>query len=349
MAANVTGRKRPLRSLQEDEPPPSRGGRAYSQDFRRNALNQLNAGVPVDQIGVSDRTLRRWRQRQEEQGTANAYERQGNHEMRRFGPGDIALLIHYRLTFPKAQADEIITYIANNSFQHSIYSRQDITLMEKRLGFTRKVGSSRAFQSLLAHNQMRRQLFWSQPPPVGVHGLDRNRLIDIDEGGFSITSSVRSHGKAYRCVRVVQSGSYTRTRPWNLILAIDAQGRCWHRLSRENTNQFVYRDFVQTIMNSLPPQGTPAFVARTFMHDNLSAHLAATVTNAIVGGGHHVIPRPPYMPSDGPIEYAINQVQNGLNLRMNSIRNDDDLLVAMNDAIGSLNGLGATFDHCGYT
>ena len=228
--------------------------------------------------------------------------------------GDLALLIHCRLTFPKAHADEVRAYIANYSPHQSLYSRQDVHDMEKRLEMTRKRESSRALQSLLPLNVMRR-LFWSEPPPVGCHGLDRNLLIDVDEAGLSLNSCVRSYGKARRGQRVVEAGSYTRARTWNLILAIDANGRRWHRFSLANTNQFVYRDFIETVMGSLPPQGSPAFVARTFMHDSLGAHLTGNVTTAIYMGGYNVLPRPPYMPSDAPIEYVINQVQEGLKKR----------------------------------
>ena len=133
--------------------------------------------------------------------------------MRRFRSGDLALLIHCRLTFPKAHADEVRAYIANYSPHQSLYSSQDIHDMEERLEMTRKRGSSRALQSLLPLNMMRRRLFWSEPLPVGCHGLDRNLLIDVDEAGFSLNSCVRSYGKARRGQRVVEAGTYTRTRP----------------------------------------------------------------------------------------------------------------------------------------
>ena len=132
--------------------------------------------------------------------------------MRRFRSGDLALLIHCRLTFPKAHADEVRAYIANYSPHQSLYSSQDIHDMEERLEMTRKRGSSRALQSLLPLNMMRRRLFWSEPLPVGCHGLDRNLLIDVDEAGFSLNSCVRSYGKARRGQRVVRLAGQLRGR-----------------------------------------------------------------------------------------------------------------------------------------
>ena len=33
-------------------------------------------------------------------------------------------------------------------------------------------------------NQLRHDLFWNQPPPLGVAGINRRRYIDFDECGF---------------------------------------------------------------------------------------------------------------------------------------------------------------------
>ena len=220
-AADPRGRKRPLQTMQQARPVrlhPSRGGRGYSEAFREQAIVQSDAGVPSHLIDACERPIQRWRARQAQLGTCRAYEQQGNHEMLRFRSGDLALLIHCRLTFPKSHADEVrAAYIANYSPQQSIYSRQDIHDMEERLEMPRKGGSSRALQSLLPLNKMCCRHFWSEPPPVGWHGLDRNLLIDVDEvvvvGGGSLNSRVRSYGKARRGQRVVEAGTYTRTRP----------------------------------------------------------------------------------------------------------------------------------------
>ena len=166
-AADPRGRKRPLHTLQPARPHPSRGGAGYSEAYREQAIAQYDAGVPSHLIGPCERSIRRWRARQAQLGTCRPYERQGNHEMLRFRSGDLALLIHCRLTFPKAHADEVRAYIANYSPHQSLYSRQDIHDMEERLEMTRKRGSSPALQSLLPLNMMRRRLFWSEPPPVG--------------------------------------------------------------------------------------------------------------------------------------------------------------------------------------
>ena len=48
---------------------------------------------------------------------------------------DELLLIIYRLAYPKAMAAEIIVFIALESTNHRIYSHQDISRAETRLGF----------------------------------------------------------------------------------------------------------------------------------------------------------------------------------------------------------------------
>ena len=55
--------------------------------------------------------------------------------------------------------------------------------MEKRVGFTRKVGSLTANQAFTPSVLLRRDLYWTRPYPLGVRGTPRNLLIDIDECG----------------------------------------------------------------------------------------------------------------------------------------------------------------------
>ena len=89
-----------------------------------------------------------------------------------------------RLVHPKAQADEGIAFVAMHSRHPRLYSRQDISTREKELGFTRKMGSSTAFQAFTPINIQRRRNFWSLTYPFGVVNTPRAGLIDIDECGL---------------------------------------------------------------------------------------------------------------------------------------------------------------------
>jgi transposase len=106
-----------------------------------------------------------------------------------------------------------------------------------------------------------------------------------------------------------------------------------------------FNNFIQTIINSFPV-GHPQ---RTFMWDNLNAHLSATVYNTVTFAGHRVLNRPPYMPKDGPIEYVFNHLQNELNRRIQSISDDVSFRTQVHNIITQLGpGFDATFVHCGY-
>ena len=54
------------------------------------------------------------------------------------------LLVVYRLVYPKAEADEVIAFIAQHSRFPRLYSRSDISIAEKAVGLTRKRGSTTA-------------------------------------------------------------------------------------------------------------------------------------------------------------------------------------------------------------
>jgi hypothetical protein len=90
----------------------------------------------------------------------------------------------YRAAFPKASADEIRGHIARTHFQ--LYSRQDISDAEKRLGLTRKRGCTTANQALSAANLLKRQMFWNMPPPLGIVGTAPWE-IDFDEWGMYVS------------------------------------------------------------------------------------------------------------------------------------------------------------------
>lgn len=80
----------------------------------------------------SPSSLQRWTfngtGRKRKRGNVGATNLRGEHQL---------LLVVYRLTYPKATADEVRTFIALHSANPRIYSRPDITKRETELGFKR--------------------------------------------------------------------------------------------------------------------------------------------------------------------------------------------------------------------
>ncbi len=102
-------------------------------------------------------------------------------------------------------------------------------------------------------------------------------------------------------------------------------------------------------MQSLPsPHGPIPGPVRTFLWDNLTSHHSPVVVNSVYAAGHRIVPRPPYRPCDGPIEYVFNQLEQRLKDKLYVIRSDVDLVHWVNIIVMNLSGFDATFVHCGY-
>ena len=249
----------------------------------------MGAGAALTPSAAS---LARWSRNGVEQGVqtgnAPAYNLRGEH---------LYLLALARLLYPTAEADEIIVFIAMHSVHPRIYSRPDISGAEAWLGLTRKRGSTTAEQAMLPRARLRRRLFFTQPHPLGIVGTPRPLLIDSDEAGVWVEKCTRSYGKAYSGVAVREVGKYGHGEKWSLILAIDCQDRRWVRFAKvAGTTTEIFDAFVKTILNDLPPPLVPVNPGpqRTFIWDNLGAHVSDQVFNTVTLAGHRVLNRPPY-------------------------------------------------------
>ena len=94
----------------------------------------------------------------------------------------------------------------------------------------------------------------------------------------------------------------------------------------------------------------PAGVHKTFLSgcDNLRAHKSPEVVYMIYQAGHQIIPRAPYRPCNGPIEYVFNDLECGLKTCMHEIRTLQDLMRKTQQVFAGLHGFDALFTHCGY-
>ena len=180
---------------------------------------------------------------------------------------------------------------------------------------------------------------------MGVLGVPTNVLIDIDECGVFLKTCNRKYGKGYVGCRVRSAGPYGHDVKWTLIMAIMPNGfrHVWFR-KVGGTTAVDFLSFVQQIIVRLRRMGMNA----VFMWDNLKSHFSAPLILDIYRGGHEIVPRPAYYPTDGPIEYVFNTFEMELRKRLYVVRSDHDLVFNVHDIIGSMVGFQNYFVHCGY-
>ena len=239
----------------------------------------------------------------------------------------------------------------SHSSNPRVYERSMILRRDLDLNLTKKRGSTTAAQALTEKNVHRRIRYWTMPHPVGIHGTPRHELIDVDECGIWLGKANRTSGKAFKGCRVREPGPYGHGDKWTLVMAIDTTSVVHFTFSKvagttlERYNAFLDDTIALKLPSTLPPVSGPC---RTFIHDNLSAHLHPQCFNTITLGGHRVVARTPYSPMDGPIEYAFNQVGNELNKRLYSIKTEVDLVREVQNILSNLGPFDTLFQHCGY-
>ena len=198
-----------------DVEPKFGGSRGYPHLQRRESISLQARGV---RTVASKRSVRRWKNR------IVAFASTGNKCTRKLSGIYMYLLVLYRRTHPKCTLDEMRAFLYRALAPPILFSRSEICVAEINLNFSRKRGSTTAFQASLQHNLDRRRLYWGMPPPIGVNGVNRLRFIDSDECAFFVQICNRTLGKAYICQRVRQDGHYGHDLKFTLILAVDCNG-----------------------------------------------------------------------------------------------------------------------------
>ena len=267
----------------------------------------------------------------------------------------LLLLVLYKLIWPHSNYLECSAFIANESSDGKIYREQDISKALVGLGYTQKVTSTVAYQAFTQRNLMRREIFWTRAYPVGIHGTPRRLLIDVDEFGVHKKSANRKRGSSMKGFYKRKPGAIEAGNP-----ALNGQNppapgstenpRVWAEISeRPGTSAEAYTSFLE--QKPLASYNA-AIEQRTIIHDNLTSHKSPMVYEAVRRSGHRVVPRPPYRPQDGPVEYAINQVLIELANRWSEVDEDTtpgQFRVLLEDIIdGGIKGLDDLFQKCGY-
>ena len=285
---------------------PSWGGsRGYDIFHRRELVDSYQNGRPVPTRVI--RSIQRWIR-----NGVDALMPTGNKGCYNLSGEDLLLLVLYKLIWPHAINVECIAFIANNSTEGKIYSEKDVSKALVDLGYSRKVTSTVAYRAFTERNLLRRELFWTRPYPVGVHGTPRHSLIDIDEFGLHKNAANRKRGSSLKGLYIRKPGHYDRGDfKLTIILAIEAGNpaldgqnppsigsteypHIWAEVSEEaGTTAEAYTAFL--VQKPLATYNA-AIEQKTIIHDNLTSHKSPMVYEAIRRSGHRVAPRPPYRP-----------------------------------------------------
>lgn len=226
-----------------------------------------------------------------------------------------------------------------------LFSPSQISEKETEIGLSRKKGSVTASQAVTDQNQQRYSDFFSLPPPYGIKGVPLDQLIDIDESPWSSQDSNRHYGKSYKGTRVREVGQYSKTTKWTMILGIcgDDSIKNVRFAPNSSTTVPIFYYFLKALIENLPKN--KSFI---FLWDNLNVHMNEHIYNLVTSNGHRIIPRPPYTPEAGPIEFIFNQIETKLQQQQYHFDNDDEYLTAIFNALHEIRGIQQSFLHCGY-
>lgn len=167
------------------------------------------------------------------------------------------------------------------------------------------------------------------------------KLVFVDESGAT-TSMTRTHGRAPPNQRVLGSVPQGHWKVMTMLGALRLEGVVSSASIEAPTDTEIFRCFVH---KGLVPAIRSGDVV---IWDNLGAHRAADLTEAVQSAGASVLPLPPYSPDLSPIEPGWSKIKQYL--RSTEARTPDALGKASADAFNTITADDARgwFTHCGY-
>ena len=333
------------------------GTRGYPVEMRESEVWSCDHNLP---LVASRRSIQRWRRR------LRPFIMTGNRDRQVIVGLDQFNLIMFLLAWPDARLDEIIAFLANAG-NGRVFSRSQVSIRLNELGMSKKIGSTEARQASLPINLFKREQFWSMNLPFGVNGCERRRLIDIDEIGIELQRTNRKYGHSHTGIRVVKPGHYSRDTKLTVILAVEPgdpaldpevrgsvdNPRRWLRiLVKAGTSTIDFTDFLRSVCTNLQeyhPEGMIGNRSRVFLWDNLSSHCSPVIHQTVEGEFDHlIVRRPPYKPSDAPIEYIFCSLICDLQTKTFETNNLVELIHAIQVSVTNLRGFNNTFEKLGY-
>ena len=342
------------------------GSHGYPLHFRRDVLfweDLYGIDFVCQRFAISKSSVYRWKNR------SVPFQQTGNKQKEELTGYDQFLLSICYFVHPRAKSDEVATFIVANGGTSGI-SRQSITRRSQELSYSRKRASLEAYEAYTPINRMRCELFFSQPPPVGIHQIPLRRFIDVDEAGFTLSACESKYGKAVTCVRVRDTGHYKRgQRNLSLILAVEPGNptlpphcygsiqnpRKWWHMTVTSVNQVVFAEFIDSMLSDIESNPVPGDDEKILLWDNLSAHQTGLVTATVElrpsrpQFQFQIVPRPPYQPKYAPIEYIFCEISARLSTMVQPQWSLLDLRMAIETCIVQVGRdcrLNRTFRHC---
>ena len=342
---------------------PSVGGtRGYPVWHRLLDLDRAEQGLEID---ASRSSHWRWNHR------ILPFRMTGNRSNGTIVGADQLLAVICVTIWPDSTTDDIATFVFNEG--GGVYTRGQVSKRMKEMEITRKVGSTEAYEAFTPDCVLRVELFWTRPPPLGVASIERRRFIDVDEFGVCLNKCNRKRGYSVSFYRVRKPGHYARTAKLTVLLGIEPgdpqvpphidgsveKPRRWVRvLQNHGTTIEVFRDFIEEICTEIEVDGLHLLGydtddRRVFLWDNLNSHLSHLVTQVVEarGDGPTIftsVPRPPYQPKYGPIEYTICDLVGHLAIDAQANWTTALLEVKIREASQQIKGIWNNFDFCGY-
>jgi transposase len=171
--------------------------------------------------------------------------------------------------------------------------------------------------------------------------LDLRRVKFIDESGINLAMT-RLYGRAPRGERVLGSAPQNYGQNVTILGALSCTGLEAVMTVEGATDADVFRAYVGVVVCPTLRAGDIVIA------DNLSAHKAAGVQEAIAAKGARLLYLPPYSPDLNPIERCWSKIKTCL--RAAKARTREALDEAVTRALATVTGADARawFAHCGY-
>ena len=128
----------------------------------------------------------------------------------------LLLLAIFKRFYPQASRPECAVFICIHSSDGRVLTNAEMSMGLKKLGMSRKNGSTTAYRAFTPENLFLHRCFWQCEFPGGIGGVPRRRLADADEMSFDIGDANLNCGHAVKGCRIRKTGNYDGERKKSL-------------------------------------------------------------------------------------------------------------------------------------